>query len=184
MKIHWIQKQSAHVEAFVPKKLEQSIKAAFRHVNLTPGNLPKMIAHEAIEHLEGKGVETIDADSMRQAVMHVLRHHNEGRVAESYELTSLHMKNLALHGVLKRGGHVEPFHPLKLFKSIKKSFRDAGIEGGRLSEELTRTLISELEKSYRGVSIPSTEIKRRTAELLKRRGFGAAEKMYVLHKYL
>ena len=183
MNIRWIQKQSGHVEAFDLKKLERSIASAMRHAKIADGKRAHVIAHEAQEHLEDAGRETTDADAVRQAVLHVLKRHHEERAAESYELTSLHMRDLTIHGVMKRNGRVEPFHPLKLFKAIKKSFRDAGLHGGSIAEALTRTLIEDLSQEYRGISVPSAEIRRRTALLLKKRGFGAAEKMYVLHKY-
>ena len=184
MTIRWIQKQSGHVEAFDMRKLERSIASALHHVNMHERGKAAKVAHEAEEHLEDKGSETVDADAVRQAVLHVLKHHKEDRAAESYELVSLHMTNLSLHGVMKRSGHVEPFHALKLFKSIKKSFRDAGLHGGRVAEELTRALIDELSRDYRGVSVPSAELRKRTAHLLKKRGFAAVERMYLLHKYL
>ena len=182
MNIRWIQKQSGHIEAFDPGKVERSIASSLRHADMDPHGAPAL-TREAIQHLTSHGKETVTADAVRQAVMRVLRERGETAAMQSYELISLHLKDPAILGVSKRGGNVEPFHPLKLFKSIKKSFRDAGLQGGKVAEELTRTVTETITAEYRGTAVPSGEIRKRTAALLKKRGFPAVEKFYILHKY-
>src|SRR3989344_4928061 len=135
--IRFVRKQSGHEEQFRITKLENSIRSALHHANLDGDRLARRIAHEATVFLEGKGVgRVVGSGEIEQAVLHVFREERMGGAAKAYELVSLHLPNIRLTTVMKRGGGTEPFHPQKLFKSIKKAFGHAGINGGKIAEEL------------------------------------------------
>ncbi|HEY4475106.1 MAG TPA: ATP cone domain-containing protein [Candidatus Paceibacterota bacterium] len=185
MSIKFIKKNSGLLQKFSLKKLERSIRDALEHCEIGDEKLCERIAHETLEYLEGQDKETVEADAMRQAVIHVLKQDKHNRAAETYELISLHLKNLKINEVIKRSGMRQTFHPHKLFKSIKKSFADAGLkEKGKLAEGLTGEIIAELEKKYPGKAIPVSEIKKTTAQTIAKYGFPKVEKLYLLHKYL
>jgi transcriptional regulator NrdR family protein len=183
MRIKWIQKQTGHIEAFDMRKLTHSLASALHHADEETHNA-KEIAREVRSYLEGHGKEIVEADAVRQAALYILKHNHEKNASKAYELVSLHIEPGTIHAVIKRNGQVEPFHPLKLFKSIKKSFRDAGLLGGKMAERITKDIIAEIEKEYKGTAVSHAELRRRAAAHLKKRGFRAAEKMYLLHKYI
>ena len=183
--IRLVRKQSGHEEQFRISKLATSISSALRHADMDGKGLGNRIAHEAKEFLEGKGAGgTVGSSEIEQAVLHVLREEGMGKAATFYELVSLHLPSLRIKSVLKRGGGSELFHPQKLFKSIRKAFADSGLTGGKISEELTHKTIDILEAEHDGKPIPTREIKRTVAHLLKERGLNQVEKMYLVHKYL
>ena len=185
MKIKLVKKKCGHLQKFSLKKLEHSIGDALEHCEIGDEKLCERVAHEVLEYLEGLGKETVEADAVRQAVIHILKQDKRNRAAETYELISLHLKNLKINEVIKRSGMRQAFHPYKLFKSIKKSFADAGIkERGKLAEHLTKEVTNELEKKYPRKAIPVSEIKKITAHAIVKYGFPKVERLYLLHKYL
>jgi transcriptional regulator NrdR family protein len=186
MSVQYIKKNSGRFQKFNVKKLEHSILAALRHAGIEDaGAFAKRFSHEVREYVEGSGAESIGADAVRTAVLHVIRQHREcASAAPAYELSSLHIKKTILTNVVKRSGRKEPFHPVKLFKSLKKSFALAGQEGGKKAEELTKEIIGILEKEYSEKPVPGEEIRRVAAQLLKEKGYTGAEKFYLLRKYL
>ena len=158
--------------------------AALKHAGSREFKLAERIAHEALEHLEGQGKNVVESDTVRQTVIHVMKHDKEHRVADAYELISLKIQDSKIRSVLKRGGGKEAFHAHKLFKSIKKSFLDAGLEDALTAEEITKEAIIHLEKIYDSKPVPVGEIRKFVAHLLREKEFDTVEKSYLLHKYL
>lgn len=184
MNIDYVKKNSGYIQKFNLKKLERSIAHALHHADMEYKKLSERLAHETLEHLEGYGKKIVYADTIRNSVLHVMKQDKLDHAAESYELVSLHLSSKKVHEVVKRGGGTEKFHPHKLFKSIKKSFTHAGVDGAKMAETVTKKAITEIEKQYNGKSVPSEAIKKITAAILKNDGFDKAERMYILHKYL
>lgn len=184
MEIRLIKKTKGHTEKFNVRKLQGSIASAMKHADVYEKELAQRLAHEALEYLEGQGKEIIDADAVRQAVLHVMTHDGQRRAAEAYELTSLHLGKVKIQEVIKRGGGKQLFHAHKIFKSLKKSFADAGLDGIKVSEEITKKIVSELEAKYAHKPVPVEEIRNLAAQLLVQKGFKKVEKLYLLHKYL
>jgi len=186
MIIKYVKKDSGYRQRFNLKKLERAISYALRHAGTDAEGLAKRVAHETMEYLEGKGKEIVDSDSIRQTVMHVLREDGEHKAADAYELSVFHTHGSKISQIIKRGGEKETFHPQKLFKSIKKSFVDAGIgeNAGKVTEQITKEIIERLLKEHQGRAIPSEAIRKLTASLLKEKGFKKVERSYLLHKYL
>ena len=184
MDIKFIKKASGHIQKFSIKKLERSIAAATKHSGNRDSKLAERIAHEVLEHLEGQGKSLVESDTVRQVVLHVMKQDKHHKAAEAYEIISLRIQSPAIHTVIKRDGGKETFHPHKLFKSIKKSFFDAGVDDILAAEEITREIITYLEKIYDGKPVPVTEIRKFAAHLLREKEFDKVEKSYLLHKYL
>lgn len=185
MTIQSVKKDSGYEQKFNLPKLARSIAEALKHCEAGDMKLAQTLAHEAREYLEGQDKEIVGADEIRQAVVHVLKQHKHHRGVQAYEFSSLHLKKIEIPEVVKRSGARELFHPHKLFKSIKKSFVDTGVNDAiKLSEELTKEIISRLEKEYKDKAVRATEIKKLTALLLAERGFKKVERSYLLHKYL
>ena len=184
MKIALVKKCSGYCQKFSLKKLERSIAAAIRHAGGGNGYLAKRLSHEALEYLEGRGKETVESDEVRQAILHIMKQDKHSELANAYELTSLHLKDSKIRDVLKRNGSKQSFHPHKLFKSLKKSFTDAGVEGIKESENLTKEIIAALQDKYANKTAPVEEIRKLALQTLKIRGFKKVERSYLLHKYL
>lgn len=184
MEIKFVKKASGHMQKFSLKKLERSISASLKHAGIHKTGLSERIAHEVLEHLEGQGKKVVESDTIRQVVLHVMKQNKEHRALEAYELISLKIQESRLRMVVKRDGGKEKFHPNKLFKSIKKSFLDAGLENGLTAEEITKEAIIHLEKIYDSKSVPVEEIRKFVAHLLREKEFDKVERSYLLHKYL
>jgi len=180
----YVKKNNGTKQKFDFTKLKRSIEDALKHINKRNGELAERMSRETMEYLEGSGKKLIESDTIRQAVIHVLKHHNESEASDSYQMTSLRIPHLKIHKVAKRGGGEETFHAFKLFKAIKKSFLDAGIEPNKLPEEITKEVIKKLEPEYENEILPIEIIRKTTAALLKEKKLGRVEKSYLLHKYL
>ena len=185
MNVMRVKKNSGHTQKFSLKKLAASIEAAQRRTDISAKNIAGQLAHETLIYLEKMKVKIIEAAQIREAVLHVMRQRKDIPLAEAYELTSLHLLPGRIGLILKRNGRRESFHPVKLFKSIAKSFRDAGIENGVQAQEITKEIAAALAKEYDSLyPIPVENIRKKTAELIRKKGFARVERSYVLHKYL
>lgn len=181
MIIKWVEKNDEKIERFKLKKLAKSIYFASLHTGEDNKALANQLAHKTVRYLGGK--EVTNSVSIREAVLHVLHEDGYKDFASSYELASLHLPELNFAGVEKRSGKNEPFHPVKLFKSLRRACSDCGIVGGKISEELTKEITSKLEKEFNNKQVPTDEIRRITAQLLKEKGFKAIERAYIMHCY-
>ncbi len=184
MTLRLVQKNSGYRQKFSLEKLSRSIADALKHCEAGDGKLAERLAHETQEYLEGKGREMVEVEEIRQTVLHILRQDGHAKGAQSYELISLHLGSPKIHTVIKRSGAREPLHAYKIFKSLKKSFADAGLEGGKISEELTKEIIKILEETYAGQAVPVEIVRKIAAQLLKEKGYKSVERSYLLHKYL
>lgn len=179
----FVRKNSGHIQRFSTAKLKRSIACALRHCGEPGGAVAEQLAHESKEYLEGKGLETAPAEEIRRAVLHVMREDGKREAANAYELTSLHLPELKIGKVIKRGGGEETFHPVKLFKSIRKSLAQSGMDDGKLAEEVTKETVARLELEHVGKPLSSRAIMMATARALAEKGLKNAEKAYLLNKY-
>ncbi len=183
--IRYVRKHSGHEQRFALEKLERSIFLALHHIDRGDRTLARRIGKKTQEYLEKKGMGTVvGTNEIEQTVLHLLQEEGLREAAQSYELVSLHLPKMRLTKVVKRHGGTEPFHPQKLFKSLKKAFADTGITGGKIAEELTKKAIGILEAEHGSKPVPVRDVKRVAAHLLAERGFSQVEKRYILHKYL
>jgi transcriptional regulator NrdR family protein len=176
-----VQKSSGYTQLWDVRKLERSIAGALAHVGNAKPGLARTLTREVVASLKGKANEVLSVDTIRETVVHVLRHHGETKGAEAYEFTALHLPTQGPVTVQKRSGRTEAFHPMKLFKSLKKSFEHAGLNGGILAEAVSKQVILALPRES---PVPVELIRRTAAKLLREHGFKQVEKMYLLHKYL
>ncbi|MBI4091349.1 hypothetical protein HY419_01190, partial [candidate division WWE3 bacterium] len=107
------------------------------------------IAHEAMHALQEKNKEVVSSVEIRDAVLQVLKKDEMPHVSAAYELSSLHFKDMPIKEVLKWNGEKEPFHPYKLFKSIRKACTRCGIVGGKIAEQITHEVVKELARSQK-----------------------------------
>mgnify|MGYP001610043642 CR=1 FL=1 len=166
------------------RKLSWSISNALKHADKEDRKLAKSVAREAQINLRGTKQSVIESDTLRNMVIHLLKKHGEHQGAEAYEMAFLHMDDLPIMHVVKRSGRHEVFHPHKLFKSIKKSFADAGEKNQKFAELLTKEIMSELTKTHETHTIPAAKIRETTIVFLRNHRLRKVERSYLLHKYL
>lgn len=185
MKIKFVKKNTGFKQKFDIDKLKGSIAAALKDAGIFDSGFALKIAQDVVHRLEKKDKELVGVEEIRQTAMQSIKDLGLSKVLETYEVVSLRLPHLKINQVQKRIGETEAYHPLKIFKSVKKSFRDAGINGvSKIAEDLTKEITKKLEDLYAGRPIPSGEIKRVTAEVLKNRGYEKVERFYLMHRYM
>src|SRR3989344_2943998 len=109
--ILYVKKNSGVKQKFNLAKLTRSINESLKHLK---GEGDKKFAQEltreALERLEGANKKIVQSDEIKQSIIHVLKHRDEIKLAESYEMSSLKIPDLKLRKVLKRNGRQEQFH--------------------------------------------------------------------------
>ena len=185
MKIKFVQKATGFKQKFDIEKLKKSISFALKDADIFDAGFASKIAQDILHRLEKRENEMVKVEDIRQCAMQSIKDLGLSRVLETYEVISLRLPHLRISQVQKKTGETEPYHPLKIFKSIKKSFKDAGITGvSKIAEDMTKAITKNLEEKYSGVSVPSEDIRKTTAEFLKKAGYEKAERFYLMHKYI
>ncbi|MST04308.1 MAG: hypothetical protein EXS49_01950 [Candidatus Pacebacteria bacterium] len=185
MKIKFVKKNTGFKQKFDIEKLKGSIAAALKDADIFDSGFASKIAQDILHRLEKRENEMVKVEDIRQCAMQSIKDLGLSRVLDTYEVISLRLPHLKINQVQKKTGETEPYHPLKIFKSIKKSFRDAGINGvSKIAEDLTKEITKKLEEIYAGRPVPSEEIKKNTAEFLKNHGYEKVERFYLMNRYI
>ncbi len=185
MKIKFAIKTTGFKQKFDVDKLKRSIEIALKEAEIFDVGFALKITQDVVRRLEKREKNTVTVEEIRQAAMQSIKDLDLSKLLETYEIVSLRLPHLKINEVQKKTGKVEPYHPLKIFKSIKKSFRDSGIFGAsKIAEDLTKKITKDLEERYSGKPVPTEEIKKTTAEFLKKGGYEKVERLYLLHKYI
>ncbi len=182
MALKWVEKNNGHIEKFNKSKLAKSIYFSMHHIGKGSKELAHELASEVPVFLSESGV--VASSKIREAVLHILRSRDLKEEASSYELTSLHMVGVGIKEVRKRDGGLQEFHPNKIFKSVRRACLDAGIIGGKLSEEITKEVIRKLSLEHKDGQVSTHTIKKAVAHALKDAGFEAVERKYLIHRYV
>jgi len=184
MAVARVQKNSGYIQKFSLAKLKNSIRRALKHTDIYDEDRVLRIAKEVRQYLDTQGKKQISSKEIRAAVKHIMDQDEPKKLVSSYELSTLHLEKTRIIQVLKRNGTQETFEPIKLFKSIKKSFSDNGKENVKFAEELTKETIKMLENKTNETIIPVELIRKTVHDLLKKHGLHDIERSYLLHKYL
>ncbi|MBI4017518.1 MAG: hypothetical protein HY366_01075 [Candidatus Aenigmarchaeota archaeon] len=180
----YVRKKSGHVVRFSRKKLAGSIKRTLGHVNVEDKHLTDRITRDICAELCRISPVTADADKIRGAVIRILKKNKIPGAAECYDCVFLHIKGLKVKTVIKRSGKREEFEPYKIFKSMRKSFRDAGIEDGKTCERLTKEVVRLIDRKYPGKPVPVEVIKEYTEYVLVKNKMPQVARHYILHRYM
>jgi transcriptional regulator NrdR family protein len=182
MAIAHVKKNNGREEPFDAEKLYWSVLNALKHVDRDDHDFAKLVTREAISDIEKRGHDPVPTDAIRQTVLHVLKEQGERRGAAAYEMTSLYLTGLPMGNVIKRNGDEEPFHPYKLFRSIKKAFKDAGEGNGKRVELLTKEIATRIAEEYAGKAVAADTIRSYTAHTLQKNGFANVERRYIIQE--
>lgn len=180
----FVVKHDSSIQKFKKAKIKLSISKAFHHVKKHNKELINKISDEILHHLSKLKVKKINVEKIRTTVLNVLRNHKLHDAYDHYELVFLHIKNIKIKKVIKRDGRIENFSPHKIFKSIRKSFSQVGIEDGKRCEELTKEIIKLLEKKHGKKPIPVENIKSDVENILMRYKLPKVARAYILHRYI
>ncbi len=185
MKIKFVKKNTGFKQKFDLEKLKRSISSALKDADIFDAGFAYKISQDVVHRLEKKDKDNVSVEEIRQCAMQSIKDLGLSKVLDAYEVISLRLPHLKISQVQKKTGETENYHPLKIFKSIKKSFKDAGISGvSKIAEDLTKEVTKKLEQIYSGRPVPSEEIKRVISEVLRDKGYEKVERFYIMHKYI
>ncbi len=177
-----VKKRNGKREKFNKHKLLHSIHHAMHMAGISNATFEEKIASDVINRLKKKKV--VDTEDIRKTVCYALRKDKHHKVCDYYELVWLHAKPVKIKGVIKRDGRNEKFSPEKLFKSVQKSFKQAGIQDGKALQKVMQDVLSALGKKYTNKHVPIENIKETVEFYLVRRRFPEVAKRYMLYRYM
>ena len=180
MKLKWVEKNNSRREKFDKSKLARSIYYSMRHIGKGTKEQASEIALEVWKNLSEN--EIVFSNKIKETVLHTLNDRGLTEEASTYELTSLHITGADITEVRKRDGSLQKFHPYKIFKSVRKACLNAGIIGGKLSEDITKEAVRKLSMEYQD-EVSTHAVKKAVSEALKDAGFEAVERKYLTHRY-
>ena len=171
-------------ERFRRNKIKTSLTKVLNHIGKHDHHLVDLLVDKIYHQLNKLKRKKLNVDEIRKAIRKVLKEHKMNDAVQFYELVFLHIKNLKIKKVIKRNGRIEKFDPHKIFKSIRKSFSEAGLEDGKKCEHLTKEIIKLLEKKYKNKPIPVENIKEDTEYILIKNKLPQVAKAYILYRYM
>lgn len=176
-------KRDRTVEPFDRRKLAISIHHALVQARYRDHHTVHALHHEILSALERRRKKRIAIEEIRDAVRKVLLGHGMKKAAKAYDFVFLHVRKPKLGKVIKRDGSVESFDPAKLFKSICKAAHRAGMKDVHRCEAVTRQVIRELGRRYKGKPVSSQEIKYVTARVLEKNRLKSVARHYLIYRY-
>ena len=178
-------KKDGHTVRFSEKKLGASLARAARHVGFSDDAALASLTREILLRIAQLERDTITVQKVREIISGVLREKGLANLRDGYDLTFLHIHALRVQKVLKRSGAYDEFRPYNIFKSLVKSFRDAGTDDPQKSAELTKEIVERIESSFAHRGTPSSsDVKKAVEQSLLRHGLKKAYDAYRLHRYL
>jgi transcriptional regulator NrdR family protein len=179
-----VRKRDGRTESFSFRKLHASIHQAFRRAGAADHDRASAISHEVRDSLLHKKKKVVAVDEIERTVESVLRRHKLRSVLEAYKLVFLHLHKMKIKTVRKRDGRRQDFDPEKVFKSVCKSFRQAGEPADKRCDKLTQQAVALLEKRYAGKVVPVEEIKETIEFVLVRSKLPKVARAYILYRYM
>lgn len=188
MPVEKVIKRHGMVEKFKPEKLTHSVRKAclLSREKVCP---PGKIANEVIAHLHRKGKKAVTEEEILDTVGRVLKKNRMSKAYGYYTFAWLHENPSRIRKVQKRNGKMEPFSPVKIYKSIEKSFWHAHQANPRAIDfeklkAYTREAISTLERRYPGKTVPVAGIRETVEYVLTRHKMSKQAKYYLMHRYM
>lgn len=176
-----VKKRNGRTEKFSRHKLLQSLHHALRMARRKDAALEERITEVVIRRLKHRKV--INAEDIRKNVCTVLRKNRHHEICDYYELVWLHSRPVRIKAVIKRSGRKERFSPEKLFRSVLKSFKHAGVEDGLMLQKAVQDILKLLRNRYAGKEVHTEAIRELTELVLMRRKLPVVAKRYVLYRY-
>ena len=177
-----VKKRSGKREKFSKHKLLHSIHHAMHMAGISDIALEERIAGDVINRLKKKKV--VDTEDIRKTACYALRKDKYHRVCDYYGLVWLHAKPVNIKGVIKRDGRKEKFSPEKLFKSVQKTFKLAGMKDGLKLQKVMQDILSIIGKKYKGGYVSAENMKEIAEYVLVRRKLYGAAKRYIQYRYM
>ena len=171
-------------EKFRKNKIKLSLSKVLKHIGRHDSNLIAVITDKVCHEISKYRLKKISVERIRTIIKKVLKSHKMNDAAKYYELVFLHIRNIKLKKVVKRDGRIENFDPHKIFKSIRKSFSETGLEDGKKCEQLTKQVIKLLGKKYKNKSVPVENIKEDIEYILIKNKLPHVAKSYILYRYM
>lgn len=183
---HHIVKKDGHAVRFSKAKLTVSLMNAARHAGFDDDAALTTVLNEVFTRIGDLDRETITVRNVREIISGTLKERGLSELAEGYDLTFLHIRALRVQKVQKLNGRYDDFRPYNIFKSLVKSFRDAGVEHpGQEAAELTKEIVEAVDTAFAHRTTPTTrEIKRLVEQTLERRHLEKVLDAYRMHRYL
>ena len=171
-------------ERFRRNKIKNSLIRVLNHIGKHDRNIVNVLTDKVCHKLNKFKRIKLNVDEIRVTIRKVLKEHKLNEAAQYYELVFLHIKNIKIKKVIKRTGRIEKFEPHKIFKSIRKSFIQIGLEDGKKCEKLTKEVIKLLEKKYKNKPVPVENIKDDIEYILIKNKLPQVAKSYILYRYM
>ncbi len=180
--IERVRKRNGKVEKFNKHKLLHSIHHAMHMTGISDAALEEKVAKDVIIRLKKKKV--VDTEDIRKTVCFALRKDKHHKVCNYYELVWLHVKPVKIKGVIKRDGRKEKFSPEKLFKSVQKTFKLAGMQDGLKLQKAMQDILAIIGKKYKGEYVSTENIKGIVEYVLVKRKLYDVAKRYIQYRYM
>lgn len=179
-----VRKSDRLIERFDKEKLKKSIAKTLHHIGKHEEPRAAAITGEACFELGKSRKMVINVEDIRRVVMRVFKKRKMTQAARYYDFVFLHINGLKVKRVLKRDGRRERFFPFKIFKAIRKSLSQAGIEDGGKCEMLTKEVVSLINKKYANKVVPVENIKEDIEYILVKHKLPKVAKAYMLYRYM
>lgn len=179
-----VKKKDGTVEKFQKSKIETSLIKTLQQSGKRDKGIVNRLIDEICLELSKIKKKIIEVDKIRKVIVKVLKRNKMSDVAEVYDFVFLHIKGLKLKKAMKRDGRIVRFEPYKIFKSISKSFDQAGVEDGKKCEEITKEVVNILNKKFAGKVVPVESIKDTIEHVLVRRKLPKVAHAYLLYRYM
>jgi len=182
MRIEKVLKRNGRVENFSLHKLEHSISLAMKQANAK--NNAKEIAHQVAAELHKKYRKKVDVEKIKNVTCSVLVKNGLRKACDYYMFVWLHSKPAKTKKAIKRDGRVVQFHPVRIFKSIQKSMKQAHVKNLLLAGKMTNEVIKIIDRKYKGKLVPVEAIKDAIEFVLAKNKMPEAAKAYILYRYM
>lgn len=183
MHVQKVVKRTGRVEKFSLHKLEHSISLAMKQAN-AKGNSREIAYHVVTELQKKQRKNAIDVDKIKNVTCSVLRKNGLHKACDYYMFVWLHSKPAKTKKVIKRDGRIVQFHPVRIFKSIQKSMKQAHVKNLLLAGKMTNEVIKIIDRKYKGKPVPVEFIRDTIEHILRKNKLHQAAKAYILYRYM
>ncbi len=179
-----VKKSDRLIERFDKEKLKKSIAKTLHHLGKHEETRVTAVTYEVCFELSKSRKRLISVEDIRRTVTRVFKKRKMTQAARYYDLVFLHMRGLKVKRALKRDGRRERFSPFKIFKAIRKSLSQAGIEDGKKCEMLTKEVVSLIDKKYASKIVPVENIKEDIEYVFVKHKLPKVARLYLLYRYM